>query len=83
MFASVLRHGLIPNLLDNGVNPRYNSRDSSWWFIKAIKDYIEFSKDVNILNEDVKMVFLDDNMEIHYQLLEKKKVKIMKLQEII
>ena len=65
MFASVLRHGLIPNLLDNGVNPRYNSRDSSWWFIKAIKDYIEFSKDVAILNNDVLMVFLDDDIEIN------------------
>lgn len=65
MFASVLRHGLIPNLLDNGVNPRYNSRDSSWWFIKAIKDYIEFSKDGAILNNDVLMVFLDDDIEIN------------------
>jgi len=65
MFASVLRHGLIPNLLDNGVNPRYNSRDSSWWFIKAIKDYIEFSKDGGILNNDVLMVFLDDDIEIN------------------
>ena len=44
MFASTLRHGLIPNLLDKGSNPRYNSRDATWWFIKAIKDYIEFAK---------------------------------------
>lgn len=47
-FAASLRHGLIPNLLDGGNKPRYNNRDSCWWFIKAVKDYIEFTKDVNI-----------------------------------
>lgn len=35
-FASALRHGLIPNLLDEGRRPRYNSRDACWWFIRAI-----------------------------------------------
>lgn len=48
MFASTLRHGLIPNLLDGGRNSRYNNRDSCWWFIKAIKDYIEITKDTKI-----------------------------------
>lgn len=44
-YASYLRHGLLPNFLDNGRNPRYNNRDVCWWFIKAIRDYLEFTED--------------------------------------
>ncbi len=29
-FASVVRHGLVPNLLDSGRYPRYNARDATW-----------------------------------------------------
>lgn len=36
-YASALRHGMIPNLLDNGNFPRYNCRDASWWFIRGVK----------------------------------------------
>lgn len=43
MFASTLRHGLMPNLLDGTRNPRYNCRDASWYFIKGISDYIDFT----------------------------------------
>ena len=40
-FASVLKHGMIPNLLGGGKNPRYNSRDSIWFFMQTIQDYTE------------------------------------------
>lgn len=44
-FASALRHGMIPNLLNAGVNPRYNCRDACWWFIRGVKEYISATKD--------------------------------------
>lgn len=61
MFGSTLRHGLIPNLLDNGNNPRYNCRDGCWWFVKAVKDYIEFTGDAAILKKEIKMRFYSDD----------------------
>jgi glycogen debranching enzyme len=38
-FASVLKHGMIPNLLSSGAAPRYNSRDSPWFMLQNIQDY--------------------------------------------
>ncbi|XP_049849918.1 glycogen debranching enzyme-like [Schistocerca gregaria] len=38
-FAANLRHGLIPNLIDGSNNPRYNSRDATWWFMEALQAY--------------------------------------------
>ncbi|VEU20737.1 DEKNAAC101570 [Brettanomyces naardenensis] len=37
-FAMTLKHGLIPNLLGAGKEPRYNARDAVWWFLQAIQD---------------------------------------------
>jgi len=36
---------LLPNLLDNSKNPRYNNRDACWWFIKSLGDYVDFTND--------------------------------------
>ena len=44
-FASVLKHGMIPNLLSSGKLPRYNSRDSVWFFLQAIQDYTKMAPD--------------------------------------
>ena len=38
-FASTLKHGLLPNLLDEGRYPRYNARDAVWFWFSAIIDY--------------------------------------------
>ena len=44
-FASVLKHGMIPNLLNKGTDPRYNSRDSVWFFMQCIQDYCKIAPD--------------------------------------
>lgn len=58
-FASVLKHGMIPNLLSDGKAPRYNSRDSIWFFLQNIQDYtIMVPNGLDILQERVARRFL-------------------------
>ncbi|OQE41796.1 hypothetical protein PENCOP_c004G02568 [Penicillium coprophilum] len=58
-FASVLKHGMIPNLLSSGKLPRYNSRDSVWFFLQCIQDFIEMAPNgIDILQEKVPRRFL-------------------------
>ncbi|VDC00989.1 unnamed protein product [Peniophora sp. CBMAI 1063] len=61
-FASVLKHGLIPNLLDSLRNPRYNSRDSPWWMLQNIQDYVSKAPEgVKVLDEVVPRRFPKDD----------------------
>lgn len=58
-FASVLKHGMIPNLLSGGKLPRYNSRDSIWWFLQNIQDYTKIVPNgIRLLQESTKRRFL-------------------------
>ncbi|KAK7951553.1 glycogen debranching enzyme [Apiospora aurea] len=58
-FASVLKHGMIPNLLSSGNLPRYNSRDSIWFFLQCIQDYTRFAPNgIDFLKRKVKRRFL-------------------------
>jgi glycogen debranching enzyme len=58
-FASVLNHGTVPNLLGSGKSPRYNSRDSVWFFLQCIQDYTKLAPDgLAILKEKVRRRFL-------------------------
>lgn len=58
-FASVLKHGMIPNLLSDGKLPRYNSRDSIWFFLQNIQDYaIMVPNGLDILKMKVARRFL-------------------------
>lgn len=58
-FASVLKHGMIPNLLNGGKLPRYNSRDSIWFFLQCIQDYTKMIPNgIDILKAKVPRRFL-------------------------
>ncbi|KAJ1655342.1 bifunctional 4-alpha-glucanotransferase/amylo-alpha-1,6-glucosidase [Dispira simplex] len=62
-FASVIRHGLIPNLLDAQRHPRYNSRDTPWWFLQAIQEYCNHaSEGVAFLQTRITRRFPRDDM---------------------
>jgi glycogen debranching enzyme len=79
-YARYLRHGLIPNMLDP---PRYNSRDATWWFIYAIKNYLEESSDYKILEHKVDMIFLSDDQAEHFRRVENKEKVFKKLVNIV
>ncbi|KAK6199377.1 glycogen debranching enzyme [Scheffersomyces amazonensis] len=66
-FAKTLKHGLIPNLLDAGRNPRYNARDAAWFFLQAIQEYITYVPNgIKILDEEVSRRFPLDDTWIPY-----------------
>ena len=58
-FASVLKHGMIPNLLSDGKLPRYNSRDSIWFFLQSIQDFTKMAPNgISLLKEKISRRFL-------------------------
>lgn len=58
-FGSVLKHGMIPNLLGSGKVTRYNSRDSIWFFLQNIQDYTKMAPNgITLLKDPVKRRFL-------------------------
>ena len=58
-FASVLKHGMIPNLLGSGKITRYNSRDSIWFYMQCIQDYTKLAPNgMLILQDSIKRRFL-------------------------
>ncbi|CCD26910.1 bifunctional 4-alpha-glucanotransferase/amylo-alpha-1,6-glucosidase NDAI_0J00180 [Naumovozyma dairenensis CBS 421] len=66
-FAKTLKHGLIPNLLDAGRNPRYNARDAAWFFVQSVQDYVSIVPGgESILKEKVTRRFPKDDTYIKY-----------------
>ncbi|CAL5976928.1 Glycogen_debranching enzyme [Hexamita inflata] len=58
--AALIRHGLLPNLQDNGRMPRYNCRDAVWFWISSVVQYCQ-KYDASILQDKVKRIFLSDD----------------------
>lgn len=55
-FAASVRYGLIPNLLDSGIKPRYNARDATWWFLYSVQQYCLIEGTDDILKEEVILI---------------------------
>ncbi|KAG9236509.1 putative glycogen debranching enzyme [Amylocarpus encephaloides] len=58
-FASVMKHGMVPNLLSSGNNPRYNARDAIWFMLQTIQDYTKIVPNgIELLKEKIPRRFL-------------------------
>jgi glycogen debranching enzyme len=58
-FSSVMKHGMVPNLLGSGNEPRYNARDAIWFMLQTIQDYTKIVPNgLDILKDETSRRFL-------------------------
>ncbi|CAD6192035.1 unnamed protein product [Caenorhabditis auriculariae] len=61
-FAGSMRHGLIPNLLAEGIGARFNCRDAVWFWLLSIVRYVEMAPEgKNILKATVRRIYPSDD----------------------
>ncbi|CAN9506545.1 unnamed protein product [Ophioblennius macclurei] len=64
LLGSSLRYGLIPNLLSQAGEARYNSRDAVWWWLQCIQEYCTLvPQGLSILQCPVSRVYPTDQSE--------------------
>jgi glycogen debranching enzyme len=82
--AAMLWNGLLPNLLDSGLHPRYNCRDSCWWFLQAVQDYCDLVPDgLNILHDNVPWLFVDSEPPVARDTMGQKRCMLTVLLDIL
>ena len=66
-FGSCLRHGLLPNLLNGGKNPRYNCRDAPWWWLQSVQDYVNLAPGGSeIFSADIRKLYHSDDAQVNF-----------------
>lgn len=66
-FAACCFNGLLPNLLDSQRFPRFNARDATWWWCKALRDYLKVTSGWDLLRRTFKRRFpVNPNLEYTY-----------------
>lgn len=50
-FANYIQDGLVPNYIQDGGGQLYNTVDASLWYIEAVNKYLQYTGDLELVNE--------------------------------